>query len=159
VQYEVDPANSGVDAGPTIAAVVAAFEGDYEGAYSWDYYDPLTEPFFEKVVESDNTVSWGTIDGTGGAVAMASVSFFPWSKEIQSFKIVFDEDEPWGIGASNAFDIQNVAAHEVGHVVGLDHVNAPKDGLLTMYRYTTEGETIKRDLGLGDQLGVVDLYD
>ncbi|MCH8119093.1 MAG: hypothetical protein IIC00_05120 [Planctomycetes bacterium] len=34
-----------------------------------------------------------------------------------------------------------------------------KDGLLTMYRYTTKGETIKRTLGSGDQLGVVDLYD
>jgi hypothetical protein len=165
VEYEVDPTGSGVADADAIAAAEAGFE-------EWDIYDPVitgSEGFFDRVESSSNSVSWGTIDGTGGAVAMASVSFLPWSKEIQSFKIVFDKDETWDIYGAPvptwpytgevAFDIQNVAAHEVGHVVGLDHVNAPKDGLLTLYRYTTEGETIKRELGSGDKFGVVDLYD
>ena len=44
--------------------------------------------------------------------------------------------------------------HEFGHVAGLDHVNAPRDGCLTMYRFATSGETQKRTLGLGDRLGM-----
>ena len=85
---------------------------------------------------------------------MAGISFKPWSKEIVSFEIVFDKDEDWGTGGDTSdFDIQNVAAHEVGHVVGLGHVSAPKDGLLTMYRYTRQGVTIKQTLGLADKLG------
>lgn len=178
VEYKVNPNGSGDvdddddtdtdDADAAIDAVEAGFE-------EWDNDDylPAGHPlkganFFKRVVSSGNTVSWDEIDGPGGAVAMAGISFKPWSKEMVSFKIVFDEDELWGIlsptllwpyTGATAFDIQNVAAHEVGHVVGLGHVNAPKDGLLTMYRYTTEGETLKRDLGSGDKLGVEDLYD
>lgn len=159
-----------------VAKVKAAFEewdnDNYvpEGhpLYGVDFFS--TDPeYSDGTPYYDGIVSWGSIDGTGGAVAMATISYWPWSKEIVSFEIVFDKDEKWDIYGDPvptwpytgevAFDIQNVAAHEVGHVVGLDHVNAPKDGLLTMYRYTTEGETIKRDLGVGDQLGVVDLYD
>lgn len=176
VEYEVDPTGSGdVDGdGDTDSddadAAEAAVEAGFEGSDSWDDYDPFGDFFVKGDSDGDGdvdgTVSWDGIDGTGGAVAMATIWFYPWSKEIISFEIVFDVAESWGILSSTpypyagatAFDIQNVGAHEVGHVVGLGHVNAPKDGLLTMYRYTTEGETLKRDLGLGDQLGVFDLY-
>ena len=56
------------------------------------------------------------------------------------------------------FDVENVISHEFGHVAGLGHVNAPKDGCLTMYALSGKGEIQKRDLGFGDQLGMDVLY-
>jgi hypothetical protein len=52
-------------------------------------------------------------------------------------------------------DIQNVASHELGHAVGLGHVN---DNLLTMFPTSFAGETLKRSLGNGEQAGMNFLY-
>ena len=46
-----------------------------------------------------------------------------------------------------AYDVQNVVTHEVGHVVGLYHVNEEAQRLLA-----------KRDLGAGDVLGLRRAY-
>ena len=54
--------------------------------------------------------------------------------------------------------MQNVATHEAGHVEGLGHVNAPKDGVETMYKFTDEGETFRRKLCDGDLAGIDALY-
>ena len=72
------------------------------------------------------------------------------TKEIGGFRITIDTDDSWAIGSvSDKFDVENVVAHEFGHVAGLGHGRAPKDGCLTMYRFADEGETQKRSLGLG----------
>ena len=54
--------------------------------------------------------------------------------------------------------MQNVATHEAGHVEGLGHVNAPKDGLETMYKLTAPEETLKKTLCDGDLAGIDALY-
>ena len=107
----------------------------------------------------DNEVRWAAIDGAGDILATASVCRNVATKEIAGFVLTFDTDEDWSIGGSETtFDVQNVATHEFGHVAGLGHVNAPKDGCLTAYRFADEGETQKRSLGLGDKLGLSALY-
>ena len=62
-------------------------------------------------------------------------------------------------GSAGAMDVFNIAAHEVGHSLGLDH---PKGGggigCLTMYAYANSGETQKRTLGDGDILGIQAIY-
>jgi len=61
----------------------------------------------------------------------------------------------WGSGS---FDIQNVMTHEVGHTLILFDLYALKDGWLIMYGYTWLGDTLKKDLGTGDKLGIQELY-
>ena len=81
------------------------------------------------------------------------------------FDIVFNTYYSWGIDPDgeggvtiNEFDIQNVGTHEAGHTLVLEDLYVWKHSELTMYGYTTEGETKKRSLGLGDMLGVQKLY-
>jgi len=106
-----------------------------------------------------NSVHWGPIDGEGGTVAATSVCFALQTKEILGFDMIIDQDEPWVIGSNaDALDVQNTVTHEFGHVAGLDHVRPPKDGCLTMFTYVALGEIQKRTLGLGDKLGLHDLY-
>ena len=106
-----------------------------------------------------STINWTTIDGPGGVLGAASPCFNPLTKEILGFSIILDNAETWSTGgASNAIDVANVATHEFGHAVGLGHVNAPRDGCLTMYRFSTDGEVQKRTPGLGDKLGMAVLY-
>jgi Matrixin len=109
---------------------------------------------------SANTVEWAPIDGAGGTVASTSVCFDLRTKEIVGFAMTIDNGEPWSIGASpSALDVQNTVTHEFGHVAGLDHVHPWKDGCLTMYPYVALNEIQKRTLGLGDKLGMQDLYN
>lgn len=111
-----------------------------------------------------NTISWLPGDGPGGVLAATLVCFSPKTKEIVGFQVAFDMDEPWAVlnpaNIDNTkVDVQNVAVHEVGHVAGLNHVNAPKNRCLTMFPFSTLGEIQKRTPGLGDKLGLHELYD
>ena len=102
----------------------------------------------------------GPIDGVGRILATASVCIELMTKDIVGFVISIDEVEPWTIGGSStSFDVENVISHEFGHVAGLGHLNAPKDGCLTMYFIAGKDETQKRTLGFGDQLGMDVLYN
>lgn len=49
-----------------------------------------------------------------------------------------------------AYDVQNTATHEIGHVVGLDHVDDPKS---TMAATAPVGETSKRLIDVGTAEG------
>ena len=56
-------------------------------------------------------------------------------------------------------DFWNIAAHERGHAGGMGHTE--KTTLCseqTMFPTASKGETIKRDLGVGDVAGVGALY-
>ena len=73
--------------------------------------------------------------------------------------MAFDLNEPWATdGNADSVDLQGVATHEMGHVVGIGHTNPPATACLTMYKFSSLGETQKRTLGLGDKLGMNALY-
>ena len=56
-------------------------------------------------------------------------------------------------GLPNAMDFLNIATHEIGHAVAMDH---PSDLCTeeTMYAYADYGETKKRTLNAGDITGI-----
>lgn len=110
-------------------------------------------------LDSENTVGWATIDGPGGIIAVTYYWHYTSSKKMVEFDIVFDSQESWSTtGDDNAFDVQNVSAHEAGHTLVLKDLRSPKDGALTMHAYTWLGDTTKRTLGSGDILGVRAIY-
>lgn len=54
-------------------------------------------------------------------------------------------------GAANTYDLQSIAAHEMGHGYGLDHADtSTASKCLTLYPYATLGATHGRTLGDGD---------
>jgi Matrixin len=78
---------------------------------------------------------------------------------------VLSSSVPWTNIAGNtdgcaenvvAYDVQNIATHEFGHIYGLDH---PKDDrYATMYAYGYTGETLKRTQATSDLNGIHSLY-
>jgi hypothetical protein len=148
-----------------VAAVKAAFE-------TWDAQ--VTVELFDDNVgmiskaagnryDGKNVVSWGSL--RRGIVAVTYIWYYSDSLEIIEFGIVFNKLYAWGIDPDgegpitiNAFDIQNVATHEAGHVLSLNDLYMDEACELTMYGYTSIGETKKQSLGLGDINGVKYIY-
>lgn len=110
---------------------------------------------------ADNTVTMASL--SSGTLAVARLSFNPATKEIHECDIEMNSKVTWSTDGATSecefpashFDVQNVMTHEVGHFIGLDHVN---DEYLTLYGYASEGETRKCSLGPGDQAGATALY-
>ncbi len=138
-------------------AIEAAFE-TWDGAViDTDIYGTIHDGGAHP--EVNNSVSWGAIDGPGGIIAQTSFSYWPNTKELAGFDIVFDEDEDWSTDvAEDTFDVQGVMTHELGHTLTLDDLRSPRDGALTMHAYTWPGDVGKRDLGAGDILGIQAIY-
>jgi len=154
---------SGASGAPTgaLAAVTPAF-GVWDGQTSTSIYDTISDDGGTPpgmIMDGSNTVCWGTIDGPGGTIAVTQFVFWSNTKELVEFDIKFDSEELWSTtGAEDAFDVQNVMTHELGHTLVLDDLRSPRDGALTMHAYTWPGDSTKRDLGSGDILGIRAIY-
>ncbi len=110
-----------------------------------------------------NTVSFGPCDDPD-IIAVTSVwGYFsgkPATREIVEAHILMNEAYQWGnaLADTSVMDIQNIFTHEVGHWAGMGDVYEVTATEETMYGYSTEGETKKRDLYYGDITGVTALY-
>ena len=113
--------------------------------------------------DGKNEVMFGDISSSGVIAVTIVWGIFagpPGGRELVEFDMVFDDvDFDFGDAALNAtlMDLQNIATHEDGHVLGLGH---PSDSCTeeTMFRFADVGETKKRTLNAGDIAGVHELY-
>ncbi len=109
--------------------------------------------------DGENTISWVKfIPRNNIAVA---VMWYDENMLIWEVDIVFNAFHKWGINPSKrdkAFDLQNIATHEFGHPTGLDDLYDEIYSELTMYGYSSKGETQKCSLEEGDIAGAQELY-
>ncbi|KAG8597221.1 hypothetical protein GDO81_002200 [Engystomops pustulosus] len=87
-------------------------------------------------------------DGPGGILAHA---FFP--KTHREGDVHFDYDEAWTIGNNLGTDLLQVAAHEFGHVLGLQHSSVSKSLMSPFYTFR-----YPLSLSTDDKQGIQYLY-
>ncbi|XP_039859488.1 stromelysin-3-like [Simochromis diagramma] len=88
-------------------------------------------------------------DGRGGILAHA---FFP--KTHRQGEIHFDADESWTLGNHMGMDLLQVAAHEFGHVLGLQHTRTKGAIMSPHYFFADFPPRISND----DKWGIQHLY-
>lgn len=112
--------------------------------------DNQNEVYFANISSSGAiavTIVWGIFSGP------------PSGRKLVEWDQVYDDvDFDWSLtGEAGKMDVDNIASHEDGHSAGMDH---PDDSCTeeTMYRFSQNGETKKRDLNTGDIAGINQLY-
>ncbi len=129
-------------------SVGAAIEFEYLG------FTDVQEASFD----GENVVFFSSLWEEG---ASKGAMTYNWSTEdgaIVAFDIGINaEDYEWTVEENGAvMDIENVMAHELGHVLGLGHSDI--DDLATMWETTQSGELIKRNLRPDDENGLLANY-
>lgn len=112
--------------------------------------DAQNEVYFADISSSGAiavTIVWGIFSGP------------PSVRELVEWDQVYDDvDFDWSAsGEAGKMDFENISTHEIGHSDGMGH---PDDSCIneTMYRFSQNGETKKRDLNTGDIAGINQLY-
>ena len=114
--------------------------------------DDQNEVYFADITDSNAiavTIVWGIFGGP------------PGGRQLVEWDQVYDDTTfDWSAestGVPGKMDFDNIATHELGHSVGMgDLYNTCVDE--TMYGYSSNAETKKRDLNIGDITGINDLY-
>jgi hypothetical protein len=141
-------------------AAGAAFQAVRNAFQTWANIIPVT--FTEVNQNPDIRVGWRPandpdLNMVGGTLAHAD--FPPNCSVITNTlpkPVHFDDTEhTWVIGAvSNGFDVETVALHEIGHIIGLQHSNVAGSVMFP----TVSSNFIKRVLTADDILGARELY-
>ncbi|MGR3490488.1 MAG: matrixin family metalloprotease [Shimia sp.] len=134
-------------------ASAAEFEAVVRGAFqTWE--DEADIDFQRVGSASQANVTLGMRDLPGRTLGVASVTFREEGAmdRIVKANIDFDADRTWSPDGDDSAgsDFEAVAIHEIGHVLGLDHVNDASEIM---------NPVITRDtLGDGDTRGAIALY-
>lgn len=169
--YVFDQTANDIDALPSADELLADFE---TAVFTWESAagkpilgdGSLGEVYPGEVgkLNNLNEVMFGEITEPG-VIAVTYVwgvwSGPPAKRQLVEWDMVFGTGWAWGDEVKNPdltlMDFLNIATHELGHAVGLDH---PSDACTeeTMYAYADYNETKKRDLNAGDIAGIQKLY-
>jgi len=123
----------------------------------WADETPLTFNEVTDSTQADILIGWAegehgdgdSFDGPGDVLAHAS---YPNPYQSKQVFLHFDDSERWVNSETQNVDLLTVAAHEIGHNLGLDHSSDPK---ALMYPSYSEP---RRFLGQDDIAGVQSLY-
>ncbi|GAC1410336.1 MAG: hypothetical protein NVSMB57_04000 [Actinomycetota bacterium] len=118
-----------------------------------------------------NEIGWGVLPATtlasatvvrrGGKVVEADITLnlaYAWAWLPCADRDGACTDAPSIAGIRPRIDVQAVVTHEIGHWLGLGHLNGPAASELTMYMVPNPGERKQDTLALGDVLGVRKAY-
>ena len=161
----VNPANSGLSEAEVLSGIQSS-------AATWDeqtsaaLFGGVTADYtanFDQYADGQNEISFGNYPQSGVIAVTRIWGYFsgkPASRYISQFDLMFDTDFVWGDADADAtlMDFKNIATHELGHGVGLNDQYSTSCQEVTMYGYSTNGETEKRTLATPDIQGLRILY-
>ena len=168
VEYKINPTGGPEDFG-FIGTAISVGAQAWDDATSADLFslEGPTEATYN-VLDNVNAICFEDYYDDPDIIGACMVWYNPATKAIVEFDIVFETDYAWGnagntneyeLGDINIMDLQNIATHELGHALGLaDIYDEAQCSEVTMYGYSTEGETKKRTIEEPDITGIQILY-
>jgi hypothetical protein len=140
-----------------------------DAAFTWNgvscsyFYFGTNRPIMSNrntlVYDGYNHLGFGSYSNPN--VIAVTYVWFSNNSWIEETDIRFNESFNWncqGQPGGWEMDVENIAAHELGHTFGLDDLYGGGDSEKTMYGYAGYGETKKRSLHQDDIDGICYLY-
>ena len=146
VTMMLNPANQGGKPGVTTALqhAMASWTAVTPANIQLSYGGTTSAGF---VTDGINTVGFGTTSGcTGGCLALTALVLGP-GQVIQEADVSFNDAFNWNTNGSD-YDVEAIAAHELGHCLGIHHTDITKPrNRPTMYTayFGVDGRTLESD--------------
>jgi hypothetical protein len=174
--FNAESVPAGLDPDTTLAVIQTAFDnvlserndcGRPDTIHAKALYqgDTTQKPCTD-TPDVQNTISFGELpDATSPDAIAYTCPFFGGpdadTRIAVDADIVILKDLPWSLSDKSCFlqySLEATITHEVGHVFGLDHVTERDHGELTMSTTLDACDNSGSTLGLGDMLGLEELY-
>lgn len=162
VSYIINPSNSQGLSESFITSTVQTSMETWDNATSLELVDNNYAVDYGAqygVQNYQNAIAFGNYPDSG-VIGVTSVWYTRVGKKIVEFDMLLNTDFAWGDATidSAKMDLENIVTHEAGHAVGLSDIYSGSCANVTMYGYSTEGETSKRDLEAADISGLQAMY-
>jgi len=142
----LNPANQGGEPGVPLALqhAMASWTAVTPANFQLNYGGTTSAGF---ATDGINTVGFGTTSGcTGGCLALTALVLGP-GQVIQEVDVSFNDAVNWNTNGSD-YDVEAIAAHELGHCLGIHHTDITKPrNRPTMYTayFGIGGRTLESD--------------
>ena len=162
VSYVINPSNpQGLSEGFVTSTISASAES-WDSATSSELFNNAYGVNYSAqygVQNFQNALVFGDYPDSG-VIGVTSVWYTRVGKRLVEFDMLLNTDFTWGDADLNSsvMDLQNIITHELGHGIGLDDIYSTSCLSVTMYGYSTEGETSKRTLETADIAGLQKMY-
>lgn len=130
------------------------------GAYSMDY----SAAFDSSASDGINEYVFGPYSNSN-VIAVTNIWYTRYGKQIVDYDVLFNTYYNWFDCTKTAcnsinrgMDLQDIATHETGHGLGLSDVYQGSCSAVTMYGYSSYGETQERTLEQPDITGLQLIY-
>ncbi len=162
VTYVIDPSGSNLDSSSVIDKIKTAAEA-WDAQSNAQVFNDVVAPasgLNHGDLDYVNYINFGTISDSN-TIAVTSIWFNRKTHKILDTDMQFNTYYTWSLdatGSTSEMDLQNIATHEFGHIIGLDDLYRDKYIAQTMYGYSREGDIEKRRLESGDIAGLLAIY-
>lgn len=162
LNYVINPSNPQGLSETFITSAISTAAETWDAATSAELFNNIyTIDYVAQygVYDYKNAVVFGDYTNDN-VIAITSVWFTRVGKKIMEFDQLYNTRFNWGDATINPalMDLQNIATHELGHSVGLNDIYSASCSLVTMYGYSSYGETQKITLEQADITGLQKIY-
>ena len=146
VSFWLNPASQGGKAGVVLALqnALASWTAVTPANYTLSYAGTTSAGYS---TDGINTVLWSTGNGcSGSCLALTALVLGP-GQVIQESDVMFNDAYTWNTNGKD-YDVQAIAAHELGHCLGIHHTELTKPrNRPTMYAsyFGVDGRTLETD--------------